>query len=80
MTSFPYNKHSIQSVKSIIKHFYRLNWHNTVMASSYTENSSLRMYNLFKNVHVMEPYLLHVDNDKHRHAMSKVRCSSHFWK
>ena len=78
MTSFPYNKHSIQSVKSIIKHFYRLNWHNTVMASSYTENSSLRMYKLFKNVHVMEPYLLHVDNDKHRHAMSKFRCSSHF--
>ena len=68
----------VRNVKNFVKSFYRLKWLETVTNSCNGTNSSLRSYKLFKNSFTVEPYLLCVNNNKHRHALSRFRCSSHF--
>ena len=38
----------------------------------------MRSYKLFKYDFVLEPYLSCIKSDRHRHALCKFRCSSHF--
>ena len=41
-------------------------------------HTPLRLYKSFKSNHVLKPYLSCIKIDRHRHALSKFRCSSHF--
>ena len=63
-----------KALKGLIKLDYIESWKNNVLCN----NSSLRLYKLFKNDFVLEPYLECVTNDKHRFCLTKFRCSSHF--
>ena len=73
-----YNDDTIPIIKSIVKSMYPSKWKELVSSSNRNANSSLRLYKLYKTNFVIEPYLLHVHNDKHRYALSKFRCNSHF--
>ena len=73
-----FNDAYVRNIKYVVKSLYRLNWQKTVADSCSTLNSSLRSYKLFKNSFSFEPYLLCVNIDKHRNALSRFRCSSHF--
>ena len=68
---------NVKIVKNFVKSFYCHKWQDIVYNSNSTRNSSLRLYKNFKNSFTLEPYLLCVDNDKHRNALSRFRCSSH---
>ena len=63
-----------KALKYLIQSDYIDCWKNDVLHN----NSSLRLYKLFKNEFVFEPYLKCVTNDKHRISLTKFRCSSHF--
>ena len=69
-----YSIESVNTLKQIIKSDYVQSWYRSV----YDNNSSLRLYKSFKGDYVLEPYLSCIKIDRHRHALSKFRCSSHF--
>ena len=62
------------TLKNIMKSEYVNRWYSDIL----NNNSSLRSYKLFKTNFEIEPYLLCVKSDRHRQALSKFRCSSHF--
>ena len=66
----------LKNIKATVTDYYQKHWFQSV--NNVTENPLLRTYRLFKHIFRIEPYLLHVKNDKHRKALSKFRCSSHF--
>ena len=53
---------------------YKQLWHRDI----HDNNSSLRLYKSFKSEYVLEPYLSCINIDRHRQALSKFRCNSHF--
>ena len=69
-----YSVETFNTMKQMIKSDYISCWYSGVL----NNNSSLRSYKLFKTNFTFEPYLVHVKNDRHRQALSKFRCSSHF--
>ena len=78
ISSCLFNDTFVRNIKHVVKSLYCLNWQKSVDNSCSTLNSSLRSYKLFKNSFSFEPYLLCVNIDKHRNALSRFRCSSHF--
>ena len=66
----------LKNIKATVTDYYQKHWFQSV--NNVTENPLLRTYRLFKHIFRIEPYLIHVKNDKHRKALSKFRCSSHF--
>ena len=77
ISSCLFNDAYVRNIKHVVKSLYCLNWQKSVANSCSTLNSSLRSYKLFKNSFSLEPYLLCVNIDKHRNALSRFRCSSH---
>ena len=78
ISSYSFNETNVRTIKYLVKAFYRNKWQESVSNSCSMVNSSLRSYKLFKSSFSLEPYLVHVDNNKHRNALSRFRCSSHF--
>ena len=74
LESCNYSTESTNALKQIVKTDYIQSWFVNVCEN----NSSLRLYKLFKSNYVFEPYLSCITIDRHRHALSKFRCSSHF--
>ena len=74
LNSCDYTIESTNALKHIVKTEYTESWCKNVCDN----NSSLRLYKLFKNDYALEPYLSCIKIDRHRHALSKFRCSSHF--
>ena len=64
------------NIKHILVNSYKNKWLGNI--SNITENPLLRTYNLFKFDYCLEPYLKFIKNYKHRVALSKFRCSSHY--
>ena len=69
-----YSVESINALKQMITCDYKQLWHRDI----HDNNSSLRLYKSFKSEYVLEPYLSCINIDRHRQALSKFRCSSHF--
>ena len=69
-----FTKESTNSLKLLIKSDYIQSWHDSVVSN----NSTLRWYKHFKKSFGADQYLSSIKNDKHRHALTKFRCSSHF--
>ena len=69
-----YSEEDLTALKQIIISEYTQSWYKNVSSN----NSSMRSYKLFKYDFVLEPYLSCIKSDRHRHALCKFRCSSHF--
>ena len=65
----------IDQIKKTVMSQYENKWLKNI--NNIDVNPLLRTYRLFKDKFFLEPYLIHVKNDKHRIALSKFRCSSH---
>ena len=69
-----YSDENVNALKQIIIDEYIQSWYNNVCSN----NSSMRSYKLFKYDYVFESYLTCIKSDRHRYALCKFRCSSHF--
>ena len=61
--------------KEKVRDYYRNSW--VLQIQNLTQNPGLRNYGIFKNVFEFENYLSQVKKIKYRHAIVKLRTSSH---
>ena len=63
------------TIKTKVTNYFKQNWLEQLHNGD--DNTVLRTYRLFKERHIMEPYLYLVKEAKYRVAISRLRASSH---